>query len=469
MHNIINEIVKQRGIDILYSKILINCMDDEGAFDDIEMRPYKKILKTIVAEDYTHKLVEIGAWNAEAETLARTFAQRNKLQEDEIIYVFSCLAYGLGWLKITPQIPAEVKKKRQQEAQKKAKEVETAQKRNEEVSRKNAEEAARKKAEIAEKRALEAERQAAEAERKAKEAEKIAKERADKQAANLVISMIKNIGVIESTKECRDKVSAALLAYKMLNSSQQVLVDLQVGDALQRMADETKKIAAEAQEKVANEKAADAVAKKIKAIGVVEYTDACLQKIEAAKQAYNRLTREQKLRVANADVITTAENRYENLRIAAAEEARKKKIKQIVVAVAVLLVCVSLIIYLMTKPSVNPTSPTTNPKVTEKIVEVPVEKVVEKPKVERKTQAPKAQNNDIKLDYGVWESNKSPNKINGRGKLTYTKSTPIKGWQGKVAQPGDYVEGRFENGKPVNANWYDKNGNKKDYLGGSSE
>ena len=146
----------------------------------------------------------------------------------------------------------------------------------------------------------------------------------------------------------------------------------------------------------------------------------------------------------------------------AAVEARKKKIKQIVVAVAVLSVCISLIIYLMTKPSVNPTLPTPNPKVKEKTVEVPVEKVVEKPKVERKTQAPKALNNDIKLDYGVWESSKSPNKINGRGKLTYTKSAPIKGWPGKVAQPGDYIEGRFENGKPVNANWYDKNGNKKD-------
>ena len=123
----------------------------------------------------------------------------------------------------------------------------------------------------------------------------------------------------------------------------------------------------------------------------------------------------------------------------------------------------------MTKPSVNPTLPTPKPTVKEKTVEVPVEKVVEKPKVERKTQAPKANNNDIKLDYGVWESSKSPNKINGRGKLTYTKSAPIKGWPGKVAQPGDYIEGRFENGKPVNANWYDKNGNKKDYLGGSSE
>lgn len=336
MHTIIKKIIKKQGQDVITSKILVNCIDDEGGFSDVEKRPYKKILKLIIEEGHSRKLLDIGAWDAEAETLARTFAQRNKLQEDEIIYVFSCLAYGLGWLSKAPTVPAEVKKIKQQEAKKEAEENETARKTAETESRQK-EEAARKKAEIAEKRALEAERRAKEAERKAKEAE-------------------------------------------------------------------AARVKAEA---IAQEKAA--------------------------------------------------------------VEARKKKIKQIVVVVAVLLVCVSLIIYLMTKPSVNPTLPTPNPKVKEKTVEVPVEKVVEKPKIERKTQAPKANNNDIKLDYGVWESSKSPNKINGRGKLTYTKSAPIKGWPGKVAQPGDYIEGRFENGKPVNANWYDKNGNKKDYLGGSSE
>lgn len=336
MHTIIKKIIKKQGQDVITSKILVNCIDDEGGFSDVEKRPYKKILKLIIEEDYSRKLLEIGAWNAETEMLARTCAQRSLIQEEGVLYVFACLAYGLGWLSKAPKVPAEVKKIKQQEAKKEAEENEAARKKAETESRQK-EEAARKKAEIAEKRALEAERRAKDAERKAKEAE-------------------------------------------------------------------AARVKAEA---IAQEKAA--------------------------------------------------------------VETRKKKIKQIVVAVAVLLVCVSLIIYLMNNPSANTTSPTPNPKVKEKTVEVPVEKVVEKPKVERKTQAPKANNNDIKLDYGVWESSKSPNKINGRGKLTYTKSAPIKGWPGKVAQPGDYVEGRFENGKPVNANWYDKNGNKKDYLGGSSE
>lgn len=163
MHTIIKKIIKKQGQDVITSKILVNCIDDEGVFSDVERRPYKKILKLIIDENYSRKLLEIGAWNAEAEMLAHTCSQRSLMQEEGVLYVLACLAYGLGWLSKAPKVPAEVKKIKQQEAQKKAKEVEAAQKRNEE--------AARKKAEIAEKRALEAERRAKDAEKKALEAE----------------------------------------------------------------------------------------------------------------------------------------------------------------------------------------------------------------------------------------------------------------------------------------------------------
>lgn len=283
MHLIIKKIIKQRGIDVLYSKTLISCMDDEGAFSDIEMRPYKKILRTIVTEDYSQKLTEIGEWNAETEALARSFAQRNMLQEDEILYVFSCLAYGLGWLKKSPKLPAETKEIRQQEAQKKAKEAEAAQKANEEAIRQKTEETVRKKAEAAEKRAKDAERRAAAAEKKAKElekakkkAEQTIKEKADKQAADVVITMIKNIGTIECTEDCINKVRAALLAYNSLNSAQKSIVDSCIGDTLQRMADETKRIAAGVAQKKAEEEKARKKAEQ----------DARDQEIEAILLAY---------------------------------------------------------------------------------------------------------------------------------------------------------------------------------------
>ena len=120
MHTIIKKIIKKQGQDVITSKILVNCIDDEGGFSDVEKRPYKKILKLIIEEGYSRKLLEIGAWNAEAEMLARTCAQRSLIQEEGVLYVLACLAYGLGWLSKAPKVPAEVKKIKQQEAKKKA-------------------------------------------------------------------------------------------------------------------------------------------------------------------------------------------------------------------------------------------------------------------------------------------------------------------------------------------------------------
>ena len=85
---------------------------------------------------------------------------------------------------------------------------------------------------------------------------------------------------------------------------------------------ETARIRAEREAKEkADKKAADAVVALIRAIGVVEYTDACLEKINAAKQAYSKLTADQKKFVKNADVLTASED---TARQKAAEAARKK-------------------------------------------------------------------------------------------------------------------------------------------------
>lgn len=91
----------------------------------------------------------------------------------------------------------------------------------------------------------------------------------------------------------------------------------------EKEAEEARKKAEKEAKKKADKEAADAVVALIRAIGVVEYTDACLEKINAAKQAYAKLTADQKKLVENADVITTSEKEYDKLK-KAAEEARKK-------------------------------------------------------------------------------------------------------------------------------------------------
>lgn len=56
---------------------------------------------------------------------------------------------------------------------------------------------------------------------------------------------------------------------------------------------------------------------KINAIGKVEYTDVCKDKIDDAYNAYNALTVDQKALVTNLDVLTNAQQTYETLKVAA--------------------------------------------------------------------------------------------------------------------------------------------------------
>ena len=71
----------------------------------------------------------------------------------------------------------------------------------------------------------------------------------------------------------------------------------------------------------ANKIVSDAVIAKINAIGKVEYTDACKNRIDDACTAYDALADVQKALVTNIDVLTTAKQTYDNLRKLAADKA----------------------------------------------------------------------------------------------------------------------------------------------------
>ena len=92
---------------------------------------------------------------------------------------------------------------------------------------------------------------------------------------------------------------------------------------------EAKERAAKEAKEKADKKAADAVVALIRAIGVVEYTDACLEKIYAAKIEYSKLTAYQKKLVENADVITASEKDYNELKSAIDKQAADEVITMI--------------------------------------------------------------------------------------------------------------------------------------------
>ena len=163
-------------------------------------------------------------------------------------------------------------------------------------------------------------------------AEKLA---ADKAKADDVIAKISAIGKVKYTDACKGKIDAANKAYNALTADQKALVtNLGVLNKAQQTY-ETLKAAAE---KLAADKAkADAVIAKITAIGKVEYTDACKGKIDAANKAYNALTADQKALVTNLDVLTNAQQTYDNLKAAAekleADKAAFDKYKSEIVAI----------------------------------------------------------------------------------------------------------------------------------------
>ena len=153
---------------------------------------------------------------------------------------------------------------------------------------------------------------------------------ADKAKADAVIAKITAIGKVEYTEACKDKIDEANNAYNALTNDQKALVtNVEVLTTAKRTYDNLK---AAAEKLVADKAKADAVIAKINAIGKVEYTYACKDKIDDANNAYNDLTADQKALVSNLDVLTTAKQTYDNLKTAAEKLAADKAKAEPVIA-----------------------------------------------------------------------------------------------------------------------------------------
>ena len=134
-----------------------------------------------------------------------------------------------------------------------------------------------------------------------------AENEADKAAADAVIAKINEIG--EVTLDSETAIAAARTAYNALTDTQKALVTNNAAlTAAETRLQELKDQAAQA---AADQKAADAVAAKIEAIGTV--TKESKKVIEAARTAYNALTDAQKALVTNLDKLAAAERTLADL------------------------------------------------------------------------------------------------------------------------------------------------------------
>ncbi len=134
-------------------------------------------------------------------------------------------------------------------------------------------------------------------------------ELADQKAAEAVEGKIEAIGEVEYTEASKAKIEEAREAYQALSGVQKKLVKNY--SMLTQAEERYKELKTQAEQTLADQKAAEAVEGKIEAIGEVEYTQASKAKIEEAREAFESLSDVQKELVENYSTLVEAEVRYQ--------------------------------------------------------------------------------------------------------------------------------------------------------------
>ena len=100
----IKRVVESEGLDVVRDFRLVNILDDNHAFMDSESA--KHILRVMIEQGYTNKLIDIGKWDKKSQSLYQQFASvkevkeefRNGLDLELVREVFQSVACGLGYL-----------------------------------------------------------------------------------------------------------------------------------------------------------------------------------------------------------------------------------------------------------------------------------------------------------------------------------------------------------------------------------
>lgn len=96
LHKALQHIIQTEGQDILKETRLINILDDFNAYQDIPASKY--ILRAIIAEGYTSKLLALGKWDNNTEMLSQKFSAMTGFIPESVSIIFQSIAFGLGWV-----------------------------------------------------------------------------------------------------------------------------------------------------------------------------------------------------------------------------------------------------------------------------------------------------------------------------------------------------------------------------------
>lgn len=96
LHKALQHIIQTEGQNILKETRLVNILDDFNAYQDIPASKY--ILRAIIAEGYTNKLLALGKWDNRAEILSQKFSAMTGFIPESVSVIFQSIAFGLGWV-----------------------------------------------------------------------------------------------------------------------------------------------------------------------------------------------------------------------------------------------------------------------------------------------------------------------------------------------------------------------------------
>lgn len=86
------------------------------------------------------------------------------------------------------------------------------------------------------------------------------------------------------------------------------------------------------------------------------------------------------------------------------------------------------------------------------------------------TKATGATQSSHRLSYGTWSGNLKNGQPHGNGTMTYTTARAIdsRDPKGRVAQPGEYIVGEWDNGHLVQGRWFKNDGSKEAVIIGKA-
>ena len=96
LHKALRNIINTEGQEILNDLRLVNILDDFNAYQGIPASKY--ILRAIISDGFTAKLLFLGKWNSDAEQLANKFAMITGFVPESVSAICQSIAYGLGWI-----------------------------------------------------------------------------------------------------------------------------------------------------------------------------------------------------------------------------------------------------------------------------------------------------------------------------------------------------------------------------------